>query len=204
MQCSACKTGPSDCDINYCSFDGGWDSLMITDPEIEVDLTIPFIGECQLRVLAIGGGGKTTAMSPGHTDVSCGGGGSGYIRYIDMRINGSSTINVKVGASESSSVVKINGDTMIANAGRSDQDVIFGGVSFHINHKSCLRDHRFFSFFRIVLVWVEMGILVVEEEVNTMVVQMEEMERGDKMDQEDQEVMVLGRMLHHFNLNILC
>ena len=185
--------------VTSISFDGGWDSLMITNPEIEVDLTIPFIGDCHLRFLAIGGGGRTS-------NASCGGGGSGYIRYIDTRINGSSTINVKVGASESSSVVKINGDTMIANAGRSDQDVIFGGVSFHINHKSCLRDHRFFSFFRIVLVWVEMGILVVEEEeeVNTMVVQMEEMERGDKMDQEDQEVMVLGRMLHHFNLNILC
>ena len=55
---------------------------MFTDPELEVNLkvSLSLIGDCHLRVLAVGGGGETTD--------ACGGGGSGYIRYIDTRING--------------------------------------------------------------------------------------------------------------------
>ena len=70
-------------------------SLKFTDPGVMINVTTtkPFLGECQLRVLAIGGGGY------GYYE---GGAGSGYIQYLNKPLTASSSISLTVGDSSSS------------------------------------------------------------------------------------------------------
>ena len=123
--CETCKTGPVDCNSYQCTFDG-LESLMFTDPDLEVNVTVSqsLVRDCHVRILAVGGGGETPD--------GCGGGGSGYIRYIDTRINGSSTISVKVGEVGRLSAVTIDGERIVASAGGSDLPVCYdnNNVSF--------------------------------------------------------------------------
>ena len=41
--CETCKTGPVDCNSNQCTFKGGLQSLMFTDPELEVNLKVSHV-----------------------------------------------------------------------------------------------------------------------------------------------------------------
>merc|ERR1712179_85047 len=96
QDCPSCVTGPKQCDGPAdCSFhyEGhNHTHLMFTEPG--VDITFSTSGgsyftdtECQIRVLAVGGGGL------GYH----GGGGSGYIQYNTRTISGPALISVMVG-----------------------------------------------------------------------------------------------------------
>ena len=97
--CENCVTGYGNCqDVQDCGlmYNGEtYKSLKFTDPGVMINVTTtkPFLGECQLRVLAIGGGGY------GYYE---GGAGSGYIQYLNKPLTASSSISLTVGDSSSS------------------------------------------------------------------------------------------------------
>ena len=82
------------------------ESLEFTDPGVMINVTTtnPLLGECQLKVLAIGGGGYGNGY---------GGGGSGYIQYLNKTLTASTSISLTVGNYRESSIVNINGETVV-------------------------------------------------------------------------------------------
>ena len=118
--CDHCITGPADCrGYEDCSFvlDGEQHQFyMVTDPATEINIHIPLSFEaddCQLRVLAIGGGGKMNASA---------GGGSGNLLYFSRYLLGPSIIRLNVGGSGESSTVIVNGEMNIAESGHDGTD----------------------------------------------------------------------------------
>ena len=88
---------------------------MFTEPGLNINVTArPFLSSgCQLRVLAIGGGGE------GYGD----GGGSGYIQFHSEMLNPETLISLTVGDKSQSSNVTVNGQTVMAAPGN---DVVYG------------------------------------------------------------------------------
>ena len=78
-----------------------------------VNIPLPF-SKCQLRILAVGGGGIGGQWRDGGW-----GGGSGYIQYRKLTLTAESVINLRVGKGSQSSVVTINGQTIEAAPGKS-------------------------------------------------------------------------------------
>merc|ERR1719450_1144862 len=129
--CDNCFTGPLDCqNTGECSlmYNGeSYQSLMFDSPGIEVNVsTTPFFehGNCQLRVLAIGGGGG--GLGGGGVGS---GGGSGYIHYHTKDLIGATLISLNVGEERQSSNVTINGDVIEAAPGHRDDGYSGGGAS---------------------------------------------------------------------------
>ena len=88
-----------------------------TDPGVEVTVSIPKeSSNCQLRVFAVGGGGR------GGDDGDYGGGGSGYLTYREVQVSGPSEVKLTVGGAEQSSTVKVNGETIRAHPGQDFHD----------------------------------------------------------------------------------
>jgi len=126
QDCPTCVTGPRHCDgPGLCQFlyDGKTEThLMFTEPGVNISFSTTsgsFFTECQLRVLAVGGGAKG----------GYGGGGSGYIQYHTQTISDSKTqIIVVVGDHDQASTINIdNGDTVVAAAGRGVDGYSGGG-----------------------------------------------------------------------------
>jgi len=113
QNCDTCLTGPVDCKgFGDCSllYDGeSHRSLMFTKPELVINVTgLSFTSsECQLRVLAIGGGGRG----------GYGGGGSGYIQFHSETLTAATLISLTVGDKSQSSSVTVNGQTVTAAPG---------------------------------------------------------------------------------------
>ena len=96
QDCDTCVTGPVDCSSNkqqcFLAINGEfYQSLKVTNTSGSQNLTV-IIGpaSCELRILAVGGGGKDA--SEGHV----GGAGSGYLQYRVMNLD-PGTINCKHG-----------------------------------------------------------------------------------------------------------
>ena len=94
---------------------------MFTMPGLDINVTAPpfLFSECQLRVLAIGGGGEADGGGGG------GGGGSGYIQFYSGTLTADTFISLKVGDSDQSSSVTINGHSVTAAPGHGSY---VGGV----------------------------------------------------------------------------
>ena len=92
--------------------------MMVTEPGVEVELnTIASISICELRILAVGGGGYG----------SWGGGGSGFIRYFTKTLTSSpELIKMTVGEKEKASKVIITGKTIWAYKGDHGRDDVGG------------------------------------------------------------------------------
>ena len=116
-------SGPSDCSNDFCSLidDGQRSTSLIVNDTHTHNLYIPAwtsdssdTRSCQLRVLAIGGGGRS--YGPG--------GGSGYIQYQTLELSqGLTTVSTKVETFGYDTVVNINGETVItAKHGGSGED----------------------------------------------------------------------------------
>ena len=134
QDCPTCVTGPRNCDgPTDCSFlyDGTSQThLMFTQPGVNITLSAsrPFIAECQLRVLAVGGGGDGYE-SGGY--YSIGGGGSGYIQYHTQPILSETVISLTVGGHGEGSTININnGDNLVASAGHRGRDGASGGAGY--------------------------------------------------------------------------
>ena len=82
---------------------------MFTKPGLDINFTaLSFTSsECQLRILAIGGGGEAFA----------GGGGSGYIQFHSETFTAETFISLTVGDKSQSSSVTVNGQTVTAAPG---------------------------------------------------------------------------------------
>ena len=82
---------------------------MFTKPGLDITVTAPpFVSsECQLRVLAIGGGRSGYG----------GAGGSGYIQFFSETLTADTIISGWVGPGQWSSIVRVNGRTVIAAMG---------------------------------------------------------------------------------------
>merc|ERR1719378_623099 len=113
-ECPTCVTGPVECDnFDDCGFfyNGKQENHMIfTENGTEFQLTTKglSISRCQLRILAVGGGGLGKA----------GGGGSGYIQYFTRALTSSPTlIKLTVGGERQESNVTIAGSTIRASPG---------------------------------------------------------------------------------------
>jgi len=123
--CTTCLTGPIDCKgFGDCSFQYNGEShrsLMFTEPGLNINVTArPFLSSgCQLRVLAIGGGGE------GYGD----GGGSGYIQFHSEMLNPETLISLTVGDKSQSSNVTVNGQTVMAAPG-NDVNYYGGGDGY--------------------------------------------------------------------------
>ena len=82
---------------------------MFTKPGLEINVTAPpsVSSECQLRVLAIGGGGEGNS----------GGGGSGYIQFHSETFTADTFISLTVGDPSQSSSFTVNGQAVTAAPG---------------------------------------------------------------------------------------
>ena len=82
---------------------------MFTKPGLEINVTTPPFtsSECQLRVLAIGGGGEGNS----------GGGGSGYIQFHSETFTAETFISLTVGDKSQSSSVTVNDQNVTAAPG---------------------------------------------------------------------------------------
>ena len=82
---------------------------MFNKTGVDINVTAPSFlsSECQLRVLAIGGGGKGATI----------GGGSGYIQFYSETFIADTVISLIVGDRRESSSVTVNGETVMAAPG---------------------------------------------------------------------------------------
>ena len=86
--------------------------LMLTDTSKTHQITMNT--SCELRFLAVGGGGKCTTRGAGA--------GSGYLRYHTIKVNSGTIINMVVGRQRQPSTVSIaNAGTYQANPGQDCQ-----------------------------------------------------------------------------------
>jgi len=115
-ECPTCVTGPVECDnFDDCGFfyNGKQENhMMFTQPGTEIELSTKgvSISTCELRILAVGGGGN----GYGYKD----GGGSGYIQYVTQTLSSSPTfIKFIVGDEQKESNVTIAGNTIRALPG---------------------------------------------------------------------------------------
>ena len=115
-ECDHCKTGPPDC-TNPCTLQLNgefYQSLMLTNTSETQYITVNGVASCELRFLAVGGGGKYTATG--------GGAGSGYLQYRTINVNPGTVISLDVGdQAEPSTVAIVNGDTFTAQPGEDNQ-----------------------------------------------------------------------------------
>ena len=110
--CEHCVSGPKfsppECSNLGCSLihNGmSTDSLMLTENST---VEISGLTECQIKILAVGGGGR----------VSYGGGGSGFVEKSDLKIPSGAKMNVKIGGSGEDTVVQLStGDILTALRG---------------------------------------------------------------------------------------
>ena len=111
QQCDSCVTGPVDCqEYQACSLLYNGEShqhLMVTDPGLNIVVTVPHVFGCQMRVLAIGSGGRGGIS----------GGGSGYIQYQSVFLNRDTLISLNVGERGEASTIMINGQIIEASSG---------------------------------------------------------------------------------------
>jgi len=133
QDCPTCVTGPMHCDDTAdCSFiyeGNNQTHLMFTQPRVSITFFTSggsHFAECQLRVLAVGGGGH------GNHRIYSGGGGSGYIQYYTQTIPASQTqISVIVGDHDKALTVNIDGgDTLVAAAGHHNPGDYLGGDGY--------------------------------------------------------------------------
>merc|ERR1719334_143838 len=124
QDCPTCVTGPRQCEDCSFLYEGkNLTQMMFTEPGINISLSTnglsSIFSECQLRVLAVGGGGYG----------SHGGGGSGYIHYYTQTLSDSPTqISLRVGDCDEASTININtGNTLVAAAGQRDGGAGYSG-----------------------------------------------------------------------------
>ena len=124
--CPTCVTGALECEnFDDCGFfyNGKKETHMIfSDPGVGVELSTGSISTCQLRVMAVGGGGHG----------SNGGGGSGYIQYFTQTLTSNPTlIKLAAGHEREASNVTIDGNTVRTlpgkNGGNDGGDGYSGG-----------------------------------------------------------------------------
>ena len=126
--CDTCLTGPVDCEAysSHCFFVVNGEEqtfLNVTEIGVKVNIFIPlnYFADCQLRVFAVGGGGLGDMGS---------GAGSGYLLYNAMNITGPTNISLVVGGMQLASIVTINGQAFIAEAGHDSRDVQNGADGY--------------------------------------------------------------------------
>ena len=83
QDCDTCVTGPVDCSSNkqqcFLAINGEfYQSLKVTNTSGSQNLTVIGPASCELRIFAVGGGGK---------DAGVGGAGSGYLQYRVMNLD---------------------------------------------------------------------------------------------------------------------
>ena len=125
--CPHCVSGPPSCQSNYtslCTITEGWwwgdhqSSIMLTGPNTTRTLQVLGGSQCQLRVLAVGGGG------PGHPH---GGGGSGYLTYYSHHLTAAITeLTATVGGDNQPSSVVAAGQ-VIAHSQQGGYGDNYGG-----------------------------------------------------------------------------
>ena len=103
--CSSCQTGPRHCGFT-CSFlvDEGvaaTGGLLLTSSSTVVAVGL---GQCNLTVLAVGGGGH------GYNGAA---GGSGNVVWRELEVSGSAQLNVTVGGGMETSAVQFKGEEVI-------------------------------------------------------------------------------------------
>merc|ERR1712154_5168 len=108
-------TGPVHCDDSFSSvctmrIDGELhQSFMFTNTSNTTNVQLMGDEDCQMRIVAIGGGGRGYRNSNLYI-----GGGSGYIKILDQDIPlGVSNMVVAVGAHGYSSLVTVNGEVIV-------------------------------------------------------------------------------------------
>ena len=114
-ECPTCVTGPVECDnFDDCGFfySGKEENhMMFTEPQTEFELVTKgvSISTCQLRILAVGGGGLGSELGSGK------GAGSGFIQYVTQTLTSNPTfIKLIVGDKQKESNVTIAGNTITA------------------------------------------------------------------------------------------
>jgi len=133
QNCDTCLTGAVDCKgFGDCSLQYNGEShrsLMFTKPGLDINVTASPL--CQLRVLAIGGGGSGGS----------GGGGSGYIQFYSETFTSDTFIRLTVGDQSQSSSVTVNGQTVTAAPGNSGfyqgTDGYSGGGGYGSSSRGC-------------------------------------------------------------------
>ena len=115
--CKSCISGPVDCTSSTCFFEINGEfsqSVMLSNTGETFNITVNGFGSCELRFLAIGGGGNGYDNIHGYA-----GAGSGYVQYKSIHfdlesLGGGIVISAQVGdQSETSSVNILNGDNSI-------------------------------------------------------------------------------------------
>ena len=114
---ATCINGTVDFSDGICSLvmDGEeHTSLMLTSTGLTHKVTLTGGGECHLKLLLVGGGGNFG---------SYGGGGSGYIEYLQHQVSAGTVLTAWVGDQrQSSSVIISRGDTFTALPGYDGPD----------------------------------------------------------------------------------
>ena len=128
QDCDTCVTGPVDCSSNtqqcFLAIHGEfYQSLKVTNTSGSQNLTVIGPASCELRILAVGGGGKDA--SEGHV----GGAGSGYLQYRVMNLDPGTIVSMDVGdLGEPSTVTIVNtGETITADPGQGGHSSTVGG-----------------------------------------------------------------------------
>ena len=134
QDCPSCVTGPSQCDAAAdCRFSIYYqpDTTYLMFKNIGRNDTLTtnggsYFAECELRVLAVGGGGYGAAPGKGY-----GGGGSGFIQYYTQTYRHKTEISLIVGDHDEASTININtaDDTLVASAGQYGGS-IYGGDGY--------------------------------------------------------------------------
>ena len=117
----SCNKQKCGCSLKYDGIDNQY--LKFTDPGVDVSVTISQSYGCQLRVLAVGGGGGKGC----DLNNSYGGGGSGFITYHKETITNDTEITLRVGDGGQSSVVDIDGRRIEAAPGDGRKGYSGGG-----------------------------------------------------------------------------
>ena len=114
-----CLTGPASCDGQFSSLCGlavGGEfhqALLLTNTTVEHSIQLVGYGQCVMRALVVGGGGRGGY----NYENSAAGGGSGYLAlYSDYISPGVTDITVKVGDQAHGSQLAANGQLLVEAA----------------------------------------------------------------------------------------
>ena len=115
--CENCTTSPVNCNVGHCGFYDTQDaSTMVVSKSTEVNIL--GLGRCRpLKALAMGPGGCYNIFYNGSSTFR-NGGGSGYLNFTLIPINGlfELTINVGIGSGDASSIVGEDGTVLLEAA----------------------------------------------------------------------------------------
>jgi len=122
QDCEHCVTGVPNCIGQQCDLEMNGEvsqSLMVTNTSESQSITVSGVAtveSCELRILAVGGGGGYGGSYHG------GGAGSGYLQYRTIIVNPGTIVTLDVGDHEEPSTVAFgNGYTVTAQPGQDSQ-----------------------------------------------------------------------------------